>query len=57
MLRCADTARVPPARGVIVNAVEFPEGLRTVKTEFTTVVVTNAILLLYIIKFYLSSPF
>ena len=41
--KCADTGRVPPARGVMVSAAAFPVGLRTVKTEFTAEVVTTAI--------------
>ena len=41
--RCADTERVPPARGVMVSAAAFPAGLRTVRTEFVAVVVTTAI--------------
>ena len=41
--RCADTGRVPPASGVMVNAAAFPAGLRTVKTELTAVVVITAI--------------
>ena len=41
--RCADTGRVPPARGVMVRAAAFPAGLRTVRTELTAVVVTIAI--------------
>lgn len=41
--KCAETGLVPPASGVMVNAVEFPAGFRTVKTEFITVVVTKAI--------------
>ena len=36
--RCADTGRVPPARGVTVSAAAFPAGLRTVKIEFVVVV-------------------
>ncbi len=28
MTRCAETGRVPPASGVIVNAVELPAGFR-----------------------------
>lgn len=35
--------RVPPASGVIVNAVLFSAGLRTVNILFTLVVVTKAI--------------
>ena len=31
--RCADTERVPPARGVTVSAAALPAGLRTVRTE------------------------
>ncbi|MDD5924220.1 MAG: hypothetical protein PUC88_05470 [Clostridia bacterium] len=33
MTRCAETGRVPPASGVIVNAVELPAGFRTVRIE------------------------
>ena len=40
--RCADTGRVPPERGVMVSAVAFPVGLRTVRIELTSVVVTIA---------------
>jgi hypothetical protein len=40
MVRCADTGLVPPARGVMVNAVAFPAGFRTVRMELMTVVVT-----------------
>ena len=43
IMRCADTGRVPPARGVMVSAAAFPAGLRTVRTELTTAVVTIAI--------------
>ena len=32
MTRCADTGRVPPARGVMVSAAAFPAGLRTNRT-------------------------
>ena len=39
MTRCAETGRVPPASGVIVNAVELPAGFRTVRIEPVTVVV------------------
>ncbi len=42
MTRCAETGRVPPASGVIVNAVELPAGFRTVRIELITVVVTIA---------------
>jgi hypothetical protein len=38
MYKCAETGRVPPAKGVIVKAGVFPAGLRTVKIEFTLVV-------------------
>ncbi len=41
--RCAETGLVPPARGVIVSAVELPAGFRTVSIELITVVVTSAI--------------
>ena len=41
--RCAETALAPPANGVIVSAVELLAGLRTVSTEFVTVVVTREI--------------
>ena len=41
--KCAETGRVPPANGVMVSAVEFPAGLRTVSTELMTVVCTRAI--------------
>ena len=41
--RCAETGRVPPAKGVMVSAVELPAGLRTVSIELTTVVVTRDI--------------
>ena len=41
--RCAETGLVPPATGVIVNAVELPAGLRTVRVESTAVVCTRAI--------------
>ena len=41
--RCADTGRVPPARGVTVSAVALPAGVRTVRIEFTVVVDTTAI--------------
>ena len=41
--RCAETGRVPPARGVMVSAAALPAGLRTVRTELTAVVVTTAI--------------
>ena len=41
--RCADTGRVPPAKGVIVRAAALPAGLRTVNIELTVVVVTTAI--------------
>src|SRR5271163_4253534 len=41
--KCAETLEVPPASGVIVNAVELPAGLRTVRVEATTVVCTRAI--------------
>ena len=37
--RCADTGRVPPARGVTVSAAAFPAGLRTVRTEFVAIIV------------------
>ena len=40
--RCADTGRVPPAKGVIVSAAALPAGLRTVKIELTDVVVIEA---------------
>lgn len=40
--RCADTGLVPPASGVMVNAVELPAGFRTVSTELITVVCTRA---------------
>ena len=43
MTRCAETGRVPPARGVMVSAVELPAGFRTVRMELMTVVVTMAI--------------
>jgi len=42
MTRCAETGRVPPESGVIVNAAELPAGFRTVKIEFIAVVVTIA---------------
>ena len=42
MTRCAETGRVPPASGVIVNAAELPAEFRTVKIEFITVVVIIA---------------
>gem|GEM_PF-5844918 len=41
--RCAETGLVPPASGVIVSAVEFPAGFRTVSMELMTVVVTRAV--------------
>jgi hypothetical protein len=41
--RCAETGLVPPANGVMFNAVELPAGLRTVSTESTFVVCTKAI--------------
>ena len=41
--KCAETGLVPPARGVMVNAVEFPAGFRTVRIEFTLVVSIIAI--------------
>lgn len=41
--RWADTGRVPPESGVIVSAVEFPEGFLTVNIELTDVVVTIAV--------------
>ena len=40
--RCAETGLVPPARGVMVSAVELPAGFRTVSNELMTVVVTRA---------------
>ena len=43
MTRWAETGRVPPASGVIVNAAALPAGFRTVKTELITVVVTIAV--------------
>jgi hypothetical protein len=43
MARCADAGRVPPASGVIVNAVELPAGLRTDSTELAAVVWTIAV--------------
>ena len=36
--RCAEIGRVPPARGVMVNAAALPAGFRTVKIELMTVV-------------------
>ena len=39
--KCAETARTPPANGVIVKASAVPSGLRTVSTEFPLVVSTN----------------
>ncbi len=33
MTRCADTALVPPASGVIPNAAALPAGLRTANIE------------------------
>lgn len=42
MMRCAETGRVPPASGVIVNAAALPAGFLTVKIESVTVVVTIA---------------
>jgi len=41
--RCADTGRVPPARGVMVSAAAVPSGFLTVRTELMTVVSTIAI--------------
>lgn len=41
--RCAETGLVPPARGVMVKAVELPVGFRTVSIELMTVVVTRVI--------------
>ena len=41
--RFAETERVPPAIGVMVSAVEFPTGLRTVSGELITAVVTRDI--------------
>ena len=41
--KCAETGRVPPARGVMVSAAAVPSGFRTVKTELITVVSTIAI--------------
>ena len=41
-VRCADAASVPPADGVTVRAVGFPDGLRTVKTAPGAVDVTTA---------------
>ena len=41
--RCAETGSVPPARGVTVSASAFAAGFRTVKVEFSEVVVTIAI--------------
>ena len=43
MIRFADTMRVPPAPGVMVNAGELKKGLRTVSVELTLVVCTRAI--------------
>ena len=43
MTRCAETGLVPPAKGVMVSAAEFPAGFLTVKIELTDVVVTIAI--------------
>ena len=40
--RCAETGRVPPARGVMVRVAAVPSGLRTVRTELTAVVSTMA---------------
>lgn len=40
MTRCAETARVPPAVGVIVSAAGLLAGLRTVKIELMVVVCT-----------------
>ena len=41
--RCAETGLVPPAIGVMVSAVELPEGFRTVNNELVAVVFTRAI--------------
>jgi hypothetical protein len=41
--RLAETAPVPPAKGVIDNAAAFPAGFLTVKIEFITVVDTSTI--------------
>lgn len=43
MTRCADTGLVPPARGVIVSAVELLAGFLTVNIELVVVVVTRLI--------------
>jgi hypothetical protein len=40
MTTCTETDRVPPAKGVIVKAVELPTGLRTVRIELNEVVST-----------------
>lgn len=41
--RCAETGLVPPARGVMVSAVDSPAGFRTVRIELMTDVCTRAI--------------
>lgn len=38
MTRCADTGSAPPARGVMVRAVDSLTGFRTVSMELITVV-------------------
>ena len=43
IIRCAETERVPPANGVIVNAAAEPAGFLTVNTESITAVSTIAI--------------
>ena len=43
MRSVADTGSVPPASGVIVRAVELPDGFLTVRIEFTEVVSTKAV--------------
>ena len=43
MTKCAETGRVPPASGVMVNAAAVPSGFRTVKIELIEVVSTIAI--------------
>jgi hypothetical protein len=41
--RWAETGLVPPAKGVMVNAVELPAGFLTLSIEFITDVCTKAI--------------
>lgn len=41
MLRVAETFCAPPAKGVIVRAVELPTGLMILRTELGTLVVIN----------------